>query len=370
MSKEYLHIKEPCQENWNAMSPEAQGRFCQSCAKKVIDFSQMSDKQILDTLSKASGNTCGRFTSDQLERPLVKDSSGISLFLKPYKIVLSSLVPLFIVPANAACQDKQVLGKVAAQHQPAPARVLMGDTVMTVSDHDIIQSKKVKALKGKPEAQIRKPEKITVKGRIVNKDDEPLPCVTVTVKGIDKSITANSTGTFSYLTDAESKEAKISATHASDEQAIASICLKKEDINDVKVVLEQKKALDAATVVGYAQDSMVVVVGGMSIVKTVSAKDTLKTLVQKLFNNELFKVFPNPAAKGQTLHIRFKREGDYAIQMFDNAGRLYVEKQLKSAGKGADYLLALPPALGSGSYYLKGINTTAKKQSTEKIIVL
>lgn len=370
MSKEYLHIKEPCQENWNAMSPAAQGRFCQSCAKTVIDFSQMSDKQILDIVSKAPGNTCGRFTGNQLERPLAKDCGGISLFLKPYKVVLSSLVPLFIVSANAVCQDKQVQGKVAAQHQPAPAPVLMGDVVVTVADHDVIQSKKVKALKGKPEVQIRKPEKLTVKGKVVNKDDEPLPYATVMVKGIDRSITADSTGTFSFLTDTASKEATISATHASYEHGTANICLKKEDINNVRLVLEQKKALDTVTVVGYASESLVGVVGGISIVKTVSAKDTLKTLVQKLFNTELFKVFPNPAVKGQTLHIRFKKEGDYAIQLFDNAGRLYVEKQLKSAGKGVDYLLALPPALGSGSYYLKGINTTANKQSIEKVIVL
>ena len=48
MKKEtYLHIPEPCHEQWDKMSPAQQGRFCQQCSKTVVDFSTMTDQQVL-----------------------------------------------------------------------------------------------------------------------------------------------------------------------------------------------------------------------------------------------------------------------------------------------------------------------------------
>lgn len=64
-----LHIPEPCHEKWSEMSPREQGSFCQSCAKTVIDFSKMSDRELVKYLSQPkSGKTCGRFTKFQVNR--------------------------------------------------------------------------------------------------------------------------------------------------------------------------------------------------------------------------------------------------------------------------------------------------------------
>ncbi|WP_139112904.1 hypothetical protein [Mucilaginibacter sp. PPCGB 2223] len=43
-----------------------QGRYCQSCQKKVTDFTKLTNQQIIEALS-LSGNTCGRFAIGQLE---------------------------------------------------------------------------------------------------------------------------------------------------------------------------------------------------------------------------------------------------------------------------------------------------------------
>jgi len=66
-----VHIPKPCHEDWQQMTPVDQGRFCQSCAKQVVDFSLMTDQQILQYISKAAGGMCGRFATDQLQRPLL-----------------------------------------------------------------------------------------------------------------------------------------------------------------------------------------------------------------------------------------------------------------------------------------------------------
>ncbi|MBL4703571.1 MAG: hypothetical protein JKY54_03560 [Flavobacteriales bacterium] len=38
-------IKNPCNENWNQMSPMEQGRFCVACKKKVLDLEGTSKKE-------------------------------------------------------------------------------------------------------------------------------------------------------------------------------------------------------------------------------------------------------------------------------------------------------------------------------------
>jgi hypothetical protein len=72
MSKKIqLQIAEPCHENWDAMTPVEQGKFCGSCQKQVMDFTEMSDRQIAEFFKKPStGSVCGRFMNDQLERDI------------------------------------------------------------------------------------------------------------------------------------------------------------------------------------------------------------------------------------------------------------------------------------------------------------
>lgn len=62
-------LTNPCSENWNSMSVDAVGRFCQSCQKSVIDFSSKSDDEIKAFLKDKQGeNLCGRFQVHQVER--------------------------------------------------------------------------------------------------------------------------------------------------------------------------------------------------------------------------------------------------------------------------------------------------------------
>lgn len=72
MQKLQLAIPEPCHENWQQMTPTEQGRFCNSCAKEVIDFSMMTDTEVLNYFTKISQEkVCGRALPSQLERTMV-----------------------------------------------------------------------------------------------------------------------------------------------------------------------------------------------------------------------------------------------------------------------------------------------------------
>ncbi len=71
----HVSIPKPCAENWEQMNVALDAaRFCDSCQKCVVDFSAMSDKEILHRLKSSEGKVCGRFTSAQLDRVLVSQT--------------------------------------------------------------------------------------------------------------------------------------------------------------------------------------------------------------------------------------------------------------------------------------------------------
>ena len=52
------------------MQPEEKGRHCAACQKTVVDFTAMSDAEVVAYMSRAGSNICGRFAPDQLGRKL------------------------------------------------------------------------------------------------------------------------------------------------------------------------------------------------------------------------------------------------------------------------------------------------------------
>ncbi len=65
-----LRIQDPCHENWDNMTQLQQGRFCHSCSKEVMDFTQSSDTEIISTLQQTANRVCGRFHLSQINRRL------------------------------------------------------------------------------------------------------------------------------------------------------------------------------------------------------------------------------------------------------------------------------------------------------------
>lgn len=62
-----LSVPKPCHEDWNKMTLNEQGAFCKVCAKTVVDFSTMSDEEVLNYFkNKGEEKTCGRFKASQL----------------------------------------------------------------------------------------------------------------------------------------------------------------------------------------------------------------------------------------------------------------------------------------------------------------
>jgi len=445
MSKKvYLQIPEPCRENWDAMSPVEQGRFCNSCNKQVVDFSAMTDKEILKVLSQQSGSTCGRFVSDQLNKPLVAE---VAPALKPYKFFLSAFIPAFLFAGKAVSQEL-LKGKVAVHRAPAPPPSLLTGAVIVMVPESItgsitlpngepaagadvsIKGTKIatKADKygrfsimlpeGKPTATLQvsynnyntkelevvksnlkplhikltAPERLIkgeiaiindgrkgynsvstiartkeVKGRVVNEDGEGLAGATVNCTATKQTAIADSEGHFSLHVSVDNPEADITTTFVGCEPVTQAINLA---YNPANIIIEMKQAarLKDVVVVGYRNIECAVMMGGVSSVTRITKLDTANRIISKVFKNEMFKVFPNPANKASSINLTFKQAGNYALQVLDNAGRLYLAKEIK-AEQGAPSSLLLPTNMANGTYYIKAVNSVTRKQFVDKILI-
>ena len=62
------YIPHPCHEDWNAMTDsetsEERGRHCDVCSKVVVDFTKMSDAEMIDYLQPVSYTHLTLPTSD------------------------------------------------------------------------------------------------------------------------------------------------------------------------------------------------------------------------------------------------------------------------------------------------------------------
>lgn len=95
-----ISIPKPCQENWNDMTPENQGVFCKVCSKVVVDFSNMSDEEVIRYFeNKKQEKTCGRFRLSQLSpyelkinlREVAAHRSFPKIFAAAFFIIFSSM---------------------------------------------------------------------------------------------------------------------------------------------------------------------------------------------------------------------------------------------------------------------------------------
>ncbi len=60
-----LTIPDPCQQKWNHMETFNEGRHCKSCNTTIVDFSDLSNEELIDLLQTGKYH-CGRFHEDQM----------------------------------------------------------------------------------------------------------------------------------------------------------------------------------------------------------------------------------------------------------------------------------------------------------------
>lgn len=126
MKNHKLKIEKPCNENWDKMSKNNQGRHCQLCDKTVVDFTKMSSEEIKEYLLKRGNERiCGRIIKEPIKRaPSKKEQWFNSLQLKinkrigfiPIRVSLLSLLSVLMVLFG--CNQNVVENKNGTKDNP------------------------------------------------------------------------------------------------------------------------------------------------------------------------------------------------------------------------------------------------------------
>jgi hypothetical protein len=110
-----IHIPEPCHEDWDKMTPNTQGAFCNSCAKTVVDFSGKSDEEVQKyLLENIDKKICGRFLPSQLdEEPAEEPKLKIALEPQPSKWNFPTYLMPIITPFRIAAMSLMLFASLA-----------------------------------------------------------------------------------------------------------------------------------------------------------------------------------------------------------------------------------------------------------------
>jgi hypothetical protein len=114
-----IHIKEPCKQNWQQMTTTAAGKYCNSCATEVIDFTSYSDTQIIDYIKQSGlAGGCGKFLNTQIEQiRIVIDEDLSTSSLSYWKKFMIALLICF----GGHCLNAEVsLGQIIRQDTSLP----------------------------------------------------------------------------------------------------------------------------------------------------------------------------------------------------------------------------------------------------------
>lgn len=112
-----LSIPEPCHEDWNKMTPDQTGRFCQSCVKSVVDFSGMKTAEIQEYFIQNRGKgVCGRFRTEQLNSIVIEIPRDVLFsqvqFHKIFLLALLVCMGTTLFSCKNENGDSQSIGKV------------------------------------------------------------------------------------------------------------------------------------------------------------------------------------------------------------------------------------------------------------------
>ena len=412
MSKKIqLTIAEPCHENWDGMTPVEKGRFCGSCQKQVIDFSNMSDRQVADFFKKPStGSVCGRFMTDQLDRaieipkkrmPWVKYFFQIAIPAFLVSIKVSAQKTQGQIQVKAAAKDTTKRGGVFADERitlgmvarPQNIKPFMGDTVVVLVKDPVQILKGEIAIKDtlkepvctQPlmgavayfEPKIEKINKDEIRGRVVNEQGEPIPFASIETGKKGEGLVADENGYFIIQKKWLKKGNGITISSVGYEAEKIIAGEEKYMTGELYVQLKSNVVLDE--VVLNASGTAIrctAMMGAVSYVKgqTISVIDTKNTGVDKEMKipaegNRLL-VYPNPVVQGASINLSFKKldEGYYQLQLLSQSGQLVKQQEIWIDTE-ARLMNIDVPVVAAGSYFIVLTNKKTGKKLTEKIIV-
>lgn len=244
MEKLHLSIQKPCSENFSSFSKTKDGGFCQSCKKNVIDFTKMSDQEVLSYFKTKESKTCGLFLESQLKTYTIFETSKTSKISSSFASHFFGLSLLSLLSFNSAfSQEKKVVNEIVKM-----------DSQNQITNQD---STKIN-------------RQISVEG-IVNDGKGPLPGANIYLKNSRISVQSDIDGKFKFPIPLKVNDVLI----------ISFIGFK-----DKEILINNPKNSDQLKITIDLNELDIVLLGEVSTDKVYTSKKTFFQKLKSIFTNE------------------------------------------------------------------------------------
>lgn len=334
----YLHIYNPCNENWNKMTLLEQGKFCDKCAHEVMDFTVMTDQEVLNYIKNNNGMTCGRLHLDQLQRALHDMDRKKK---KGWQWVIAGMASLFFSIGKSSAQKNEL-------KEESKAGLLLKNNDAIEAQQNLLKEQK------------------TLKGRIFNDNQQAiLNGYVLNPTTLDK-ILVNKNGEF-VMQVTENITHVLAGAKGYDSRMVPTNFLVSSDTT-IELKRVDTSITDSSGIGNLDLNTKNVFMGGITTFTEIEKPDTLTTFVKKVFNNSFFKIIKNPANKnGVSLSV--KQEGRYNVQIFDNNSKLIQVTEIEINSKNEVVFIDFTKCVAKGIYYIRLVDKKTGKQYTDKIVV-
>jgi hypothetical protein len=127
-----ISIPQPCHEDWNSMTETEKGKLCSVCKKEVLDFTKLTDTELLTIIRINKYQLCGKFAESQLNRTIAEQSGN---FTFNYKKIAAGIIAL----ATFKFSNSQTISK--SQFNTTQSPVEKKNTPTEISQEYIIHGK-------------------------------------------------------------------------------------------------------------------------------------------------------------------------------------------------------------------------------------
>src|SRR5438046_2765912 len=103
-----ISISGPCHEEWGNMAGVQNGRYCESCRKNVIDFTLMSDEELVQFFKNTPNDVCGRMNLEQLNSDILIPTRKIPWLKYFFQITM----PAFLLSLKTTAQTHKIKREV------------------------------------------------------------------------------------------------------------------------------------------------------------------------------------------------------------------------------------------------------------------
>ena len=349
MSKKIeFRVPHPCHENWDRMLESERGRFCNACSKTVVDFSVMSDQEVLEYFSSRSGNICGRFAPEQLHRGIdLPGKQKTNTWNYGWNFFLATFMSASAMKAQSRYKENKV--SISKPAVPTQQNVTMG----------------IVAVQFLPEISLK----------VLNeRDGAPVPFATVRILPTNKTFTADDTGNVFIHRSEFKKGSVVEITSIGFEKESASLDPDFVIGQNVSFFLKQRAHELEPVVLSCSPRSerLTGILGGAFSVRKVtifeSALDTLLTV----FKEHSVKVFPNPVKQQQIVTVQFhlKKPGLHQINIVNTLGQVMHNELVNIQMKYQVMQIQIGTRFLKGTYVLTVMNSNGQVLETKKILVL